>query len=296
MKPELKISVGIPTFNDRETVGDLLVGILKQERNGFELSEVIVVNDGSTDGTGDVCEEIAESSDPIRVIHLLKNEGKANALNMIFKEAEGEVLLLFDADCAINDNKLIAKLIKPFRCRKRLGLVSGWFRHRRSKKPNWIERRYFFHNSALLKFNNENKTFLAASGRIMAISKNLFSRVHIPRKTIGTDAFLYFYCLNEGFGFLFNGNALVDTVLRARHFSDMIKYRKRAIESYHDKTLRFGLMANKEFEKAVSLFLKHCLKECVENPVEGINFILIELIALVLTMFSRKKITFLWRR
>jgi len=292
----LKVSVGIPTYNDRETIGELLVSILKQEKNDFELPEVIVVNDGSTDGTGVVCEEMAESSDSIRLIHLSKNEGKANALNIIFREAEGEVLLLFDADCAINDNKLIAKLIKPFKCRKRLGLVSGWFRHKRPKKPNLIERRYFFHNSALLKFNRENKTFLAANGRIMAISKNLYSRIHIPRKTIGTDAFLYFYCLSEGFDFLFNENALIETVLGARHFSDMIKYRKRAIESYRDKTLRFGPVAQKEFEKAISLFLKQCLKECVENPIEGINFILVEFIALVLTMFSREKITVLWRR
>jgi len=292
----LKVSVGIPTYNDRETIGELLVSILKQEKNNFELSEIILVNDGSTDGTGVVCEEMAESSDSIRLIHLSKNEGKANALNIIFREAEGEVLLLFDADCAVNDNKLIAKLIKPFSSMKKLGLVGGWFRHRRSKKPNLIERRYLFYHSALLEFNNENKTFLAASGCILAISKSLYKYVRIPQRTIGDDLFLYLCCLNKGFDFLFNEKAMIETVLHARSLRDMIRYRKRMLGIYSDMMLRFGSLAKKEFEKATSLFLKHILKQCMKHPIEGINFVLLELMSVVLTILSRKKVTYLWRR
>lgn len=293
----MKVSVGIPTYNDRETIGELLVSILKQEKKCFELSEIIVVNEENTDGTSEICEKIAASNDLIRVINLSgPRAGKANALNIMFDEAEGDVLVLFDADCTIKDNKLIGKLIKPFSSMKKLGLVSGWFRHRRTKKPNLIERRYFFYNSALLEFNNENKTFLAASGRILAISKSLYEYVHIPQKTIGDDLFLYLCCLNKGFDFLFNKKAMIETVLHARSLRDMIRYRKRMLGIYSDMMLRFGSLAKKEFEKATSLFLKHILKQCMKHPIEGINFALIELMSVVLTMLSRKKVTYLWRR
>ena len=88
----MKVSVVIPTHNDESTIAQTLESVFAQRvEGGFE---VIVVNDGSTDGTRAVLEKFGER---IRVIDQ-KNQGVAAARNAGITAAAGEYIALLDAD------------------------------------------------------------------------------------------------------------------------------------------------------------------------------------------------------
>jgi dolichyl-phosphate beta-glucosyltransferase len=94
------LSVVIPAFNEADRLPSYLqevVGFL--ERRG-ELWEVIVVDDGSTDGTGAVVRELAENQPSVRLLPFGRNRGKGAAVRAGMLAARGDLRLFADADGA----------------------------------------------------------------------------------------------------------------------------------------------------------------------------------------------------
>ena len=93
-----KISVIVPTYNSRETMKECLRGILDSEHGSYE---VLVVDDGSLDGTPDIVKEFS-----VKLIKLHEHSGAAHARNYGSKEANGEILLFVDSDIIIAKDTL----------------------------------------------------------------------------------------------------------------------------------------------------------------------------------------------
>ena len=102
------VSVVIPCFNEKATIIPLLKRVLAAP---FD-KQVIVVDDGSTDGTRDLLHEYASALDVVRVIFQERNQGKGAALRRGFQEAQGEVVIVQDADLEYDPNE-IPMLIAP---------------------------------------------------------------------------------------------------------------------------------------------------------------------------------------
>ena len=96
----MKVSVVIPTYNDEATIGGTLESVFAQRFDGG--FEVIVVNDGSTDGTRAVLEKFGER---IRVIDQ-ENAGVAAARNAGIRAAAGEYIALLDGDDTLTEEML----------------------------------------------------------------------------------------------------------------------------------------------------------------------------------------------
>jgi glycosyltransferase involved in cell wall biosynthesis len=88
-----KLSVIIPVFNEKGTIREIVDLVLK---TGIP-HELVIVDDGSTDGTRDVLTEL-EHHEKIRVIYHDKNGGKGAAVRTGFKAATGDILIIQDAD------------------------------------------------------------------------------------------------------------------------------------------------------------------------------------------------------
>lgn len=104
------VSVIIPAYNRADTIGPVIDSVIRQS---FPVSEIIVIDDGSTDGTGDaICRAFEEHcSWPGRLIHLVKpNGGKSSALNQALPIASSEWIAFNDSD----DLWLPEKLEKQF--------------------------------------------------------------------------------------------------------------------------------------------------------------------------------------
>lgn len=136
-----KLSVVCPVFNERNT----LVEVLRRMRDvelpdGIE-REIIVVDDGSTDGTRDVLRELGDST--VRIVLHDKNRGKGAALRSGFAFATGEFVLVQDADLEY-DPEDWPKLLDPvIRGRARVVYGSRFTGERRNMLLlHWIGNRF----------------------------------------------------------------------------------------------------------------------------------------------------------
>ena len=94
----MDISVVVPLFNEDESLPELYSWIERvMNENNFSF-EVIFVNDGSTDRSWEVIEELKTKSSHVRGIKFRRNYGKSPALFCGFKEAQGDVVITMDAD------------------------------------------------------------------------------------------------------------------------------------------------------------------------------------------------------
>ena len=94
----MDISVVIPLYNEEESLPELFAWIQRvMTKNGFTY-EVIFVNDGSTDRSWKVIEELAAQHPEVKGIKFRRNYGKSPALFCGFEKAQGEVVITMDAD------------------------------------------------------------------------------------------------------------------------------------------------------------------------------------------------------
>ena len=93
----MKLSIVIPVYNESETICEVIKRV--EAVNGDK--EIIIVDDGSTDGTRTLLEKYEEKED-FKVIYQPKNKGKGAALRAGFEIAKGEVIIIQDADLEYN--------------------------------------------------------------------------------------------------------------------------------------------------------------------------------------------------
>ncbi len=113
------VSVLIAAYNERLLIARTLRAVLEQDDPPLE---VIVVDDGSTDGTGDLVEATAAEESRVRLLRQA-NAGKAAALNRAIAMARGDVLVCLDADTLVTPTT-IATLVRAF-ADERVGAVAG---------------------------------------------------------------------------------------------------------------------------------------------------------------------------
>lgn len=94
----MDISVVIPLYNEDESLPELFAWIERVMKENNFTYEVIFVNDGSTDRSWEVIEELGKKSDCVRGIKFRRNYGKSPALYCGFEQAQGDVVITMDAD------------------------------------------------------------------------------------------------------------------------------------------------------------------------------------------------------
>ncbi len=120
----MDISVIVPLYNEAESLPELEAWIERvMNANGFSY-EVIFVNDGSTDGSWDVIEELASRNPDVKGVSFRRNYGKSPALNTGFRRAKGDVVITMDADLQDSPDEIpeLYRMIKE----EGYDLVSGW--------------------------------------------------------------------------------------------------------------------------------------------------------------------------
>jgi glycosyltransferase involved in cell wall biosynthesis len=130
----MTLSVIIPLYNEEENI-PLLYEKLKQYLNSLEKEyEIVIVDDGSTDKTLSILEEIQSKDNKVIVLSLRRNFGQTAAFAAGFDFARGDIVVTMDGDLQ-NDPADISKLLELI---KDHDLVSGW---RKKRKDPFFSRR-----------------------------------------------------------------------------------------------------------------------------------------------------------
>lgn len=94
----MDISVVIPLYNEEESLPELFTWIERVMKDNRFSYEVIFINDGSTDQSWEVIQQLSRGSEHVKAIKFRRNYGKSPALYCGFKEAKGNVVITMDAD------------------------------------------------------------------------------------------------------------------------------------------------------------------------------------------------------
>jgi len=144
----MELSVVIPLFNEEESLPELVAWIDRALALWTGNYEVILIDDGSSDGSWSVIEVLIQQYPQLKAIRFSKNYGKSQALHAGFARAQGKVVVTMDADLQDSPEEipgLYQKIIE-----EGYDLVSGWKRKRfdsfwgknlPSKLFNWAARK-----------------------------------------------------------------------------------------------------------------------------------------------------------
>ncbi len=124
----MDISVIIPLYNEAESLPELTAWIEKvMDENKFSY-EIIFINDGSTDNSWDIIEELSKKNSAVHGIKFRRNYGKSPALYCGFERAKGDVVITMDAD--LQDSPDEIPILYDMITKEEYDLVSGYKKKR----------------------------------------------------------------------------------------------------------------------------------------------------------------------
>jgi glycosyltransferase involved in cell wall biosynthesis len=201
----LKVTVGIPSFNEEKNILNLLESVIKQKSEHFEICEIII-SDDSSDDTNRLIRQFAtdNSKVAIRCLHHSYRMGVGNAWNEIFQNAKGEVIVMYDSDVIPHkdsihemlsalDERVVVSISnsKPIRSFSLAGraatYVSSWLRSVRNKRLSQY----------------------TAIGRGLAIRANIAKQIAIPNDIIAVDLYLECKVLEFNLDVAYNDRSVV---------------------------------------------------------------------------------------
>ncbi len=179
------VSIIVPAYNEEKTIGKCLESILNQDYKGK--TEIIVVNDGSSDRTAEII-----SKYPVKFIDLKVNEGKANALNRAIEDAKGDILVFTDSDSYMSANA-VSSLVGCLNENRDAQMVAGdVFIHDNHGKKRVMK--YFQMIEYLLEqemtryLQGLNGHVLVCPGPLTAVRRKVCDTVRFSDETIVEDA------------------------------------------------------------------------------------------------------------
>lgn len=256
------VTVGIPAHNEEANIKNLLNSVLLQKMDNFELGEIIVISDGSADSTEKKVLEI--NSDKIKLISDGKRLGKPIRVNQIFREADSDIVVIFDADIKLEDDNVLDNLIKSFLNDNKIMLVSG------KSEPlapiNFVQKVVY----TGIKIWDEAKKHSGSmmylcEGPIRAFKKPLYKEIKFP-PTSADDVYPYLFSVQRGYKFHYVENALVRHKLPST-YADYTKQARRYLDSENIHKKNFGDdFIKKHYTVTFYLKMKVFLKNLILNP------------------------------
>lgn len=124
----MDISVIVPLFNEDESLRELCEWIQRVAMDNILSYEIILIDDGSTDNSWQVIEELHRENEAVKGIKFQRNYGKSAALNEGFKAAKGEVIITMDADLQDSPDEIPA--LRRMIVEEQYDIISGWKKKR----------------------------------------------------------------------------------------------------------------------------------------------------------------------
>lgn len=275
MRKIINISVGIPAYNESANIKKLLRSIISQKEIGYELLEVIVVSDGSTDKTDEHVLEIKNTK-----IKLLKNNrrmGKSACIDKILNEFKGDVLFLLDGDIIVNDKLLFSKIIQNNDFKKS-GLIG--INARPMKPKNYFQRVInsgFNIMSDTAKTWNKGQNYLSFKGCFLGLDNSFAKKIQIDDTVINNDAYFYFKAKDLRYSPKYYGDCEV-YFKSPMSFSDHVKQNARFKNSKDEMQTHFNKDLSSEYGIPAAIYLRAILKNVLTNPYYFMNYLVIKLL------------------
>lgn len=249
---KIPIEIGIPAHNEQENIVQLLDSILDQKQEGFYISRIIIVSDGSTDETVGRALSVKSKLTEVEVVDEKERRGKAARVAQLFRSAKTDIMVLFDADVLMANKQTISRLITPI-LHGEAALTSG-----RPKKVNTSSRfdqimdvSIYLQDYIKSHFRNGVNLY-ACHGRIVAMHRSTFSRLAPFDSWTGDDTYLYLFNKKVGGRFVYVDNATVYFKMPQSE-ADFIKQQSRFSDGQQQLAETLGAKTRSEYHIPIRL-------------------------------------------
>ena len=143
-KPERPlVSVVVPVYNEAAVIEGNLTKLCRHMESLEALYrwEIVLVNDGSTDRTGDLLEHFVHHSSNVRIFHHITNFGLGQALRFAFRQCRGEYVITLDADLSCTPDHIQRLLAKITETRAKVIIASPYMEGGRVSNVPWLRRK-----------------------------------------------------------------------------------------------------------------------------------------------------------
>ena len=137
----MDVSVVVPLYNEVESLQKLTDWVAKVCEGAKMTWEVIFIDDGSTDGSWDIIQQLSENDDRVKGIKFRRNYGKSAALHHGFQAAKGDVVITMDGD--LQDNPDEIPELYAMVMNNDYDLVSGWKKKRHDPITKRLPSKFF---------------------------------------------------------------------------------------------------------------------------------------------------------
>lgn len=266
------ITIGIPAYNEENTIGDLLHDLLSQKTPAIHIDRIIVVSDASTDRTNTIVSSINNTR--IQLLINKNRSGQMKSQNRILRECTSDILVLINADVRIPDTKFLEKITLPIR-EKGVDLTSVRVT---PVTPNGIFE-HILHVSAQMKQDfyeqhQNGRNIYTCHGRARAFSKGLYRQLRFTN-AIAEDAFSYLFCCSSGLMYQYIPTTSVYYRLPTS-FSDHVRQSVRFLQSREQLYSSFSpQFVEQEYHLPSEITRTVLLRYLRRKPLPTISYILL---------------------
>ncbi len=288
-----KVTIAVCAYNEQDNIVSFLNSVLEQKAEGFTISKILVINDGSTDNTAKLVRSFGSSK-----IHLLdykKRSGKSLRLNIIYSDLKDEFLLQSDADVLFSHNYVVRDMLVPLIKDKNVGMTGGNPMPLPSK--TFIEKAVNCTTEVYINLRKEVRhgdNVLSADGRILAYRRELVKNITIPSDMIANDMYTYFCCLSLGKKYKFVQTAIV-RFRSPQTIKDQIRQNSRfRAAPIRMKNFFAEELVEKELSIPTHLLFKHYLVTFINNPIHCLFIYFLNKYTKFIAVLNEKTMTAKW--
>ena len=261
------ISIIIPVYNVEKYLKECLNSVINQTYTNLE---IILVDDGSTDSSGQMCDEFAKNDNRIKVIHQ-KNQGQAVARNKALDIMQGEYLAFIDSDDMVDETYMqtLFEIIQEYDTK--IAMIS--FENFKNIKEVENIKKENFQNNSIISFSTEEffRNYLISKPKFhnfiwrCLYHKDIFANLRFPIGIIYEDSSLYFDIFSTQNKIYISDKKLY--FYRQRFSSSMHIFNEK-----HSVALQvYKTMANNIVKKYPDLTKEANVKMCISNSMRDKN-------------------------
>jgi len=210
VQAEITIGVVIPVFNEGSCIEGLLQDVLMaKQHDWFQIQDIYVISDASTDQTHDIVQRVGRRDHRIKLIRKRYRKGKQDSINLAFSVTKADVVVFLDADLRLASEYTIAKLVEPFRDGKASLVQGGLVRACPGFTLNPAKSAAYFDWVVVDKVRRRKAmSWWSIDGRVMALSKDFCQHLALPR-SLADDQYIFYSCIQQGRKFIWADDAII---------------------------------------------------------------------------------------
>ncbi|MFC2068969.1 glycosyltransferase [Chloroflexota bacterium] len=245
LQEKITIDIVIPALNEESFIKVLLNEVTTAEQYGwFQIENIYVISDASTDQTDNIVQGIARRDNRVRLVRKQGRKGKQDSINLAFSVISADVVVFIDADVRLANEHSIAKLLHHFHDGETSLVQGGLTRVHPGFTMHMAKLAAHFDWILVDKLRRQKAmSWWSIDARVMALSRDFYRQLVLPC-SLADDQFIFYSCIQQRRKFVWANDAIFyygppKSIADFRHqWSRYFFYTKKSCQHFGEELIR----------------------------------------------------------